>query len=269
MTSNGNKLDQEKRSALLEKIGALLEKTQLNGCSEQEALAAADLAQKLMAKYGLSLSELETISSPIDAIEVDGTPIGNGRRHEVVGCAQAIAFYTDTKSWYNTHGYVNGYGARVNRRPDHDGAILCYFGLPADVQVAIYLTQTLRRALDSEWHTFWQAKKDWEGFWEDTKEEPPVSPRTARASFMYGMALSLSSRLREMKEAQSQSKTNNCRAIVLAKERIVDAAFDAANIKIGSVSYRGPSGFDGSAWDAGSAAGDRVSISSGALKGNQ
>ncbi len=230
-------LDQEKRSALLDKISALLEKTQINGCTEQEAIAAAELAQKLMAKYGLSLSELETISSPLDAIEVDGTPIGNQRCHEVVRCAAAIEFYTDTKSWYNFHGYINGHGARVNRRHDHDGVILCYFGLPTDVQVAIYLTQTLQRALDDEWRAFWRDAKDWDGFWEDT-EEPKVSPRTARTSFMDAMTTRLSDRLREMKEAQSQSSMNNCREIVLAKERIVQDAFDAANIKIRRASYR-------------------------------
>jgi len=71
-----------------------------------------------------------------------------------------------------------------------------------------------------------------------------------------------------MKEAQGQSKTNNCREIVLAKNRIVDAAFDATGIKFtSSGSYRGPSGFDERAGSAGFAAGDRVSISSGAFEG--
>jgi hypothetical protein len=66
-----DKTDQVRRSALLDKISALLAKTQHNGCTEAEALAAAELAQNLMAKYGLSLAELEEISSPADACEVD------------------------------------------------------------------------------------------------------------------------------------------------------------------------------------------------------
>ena len=180
--SDNHVLDQEKRAALLDKISALLEKTVTNGCTEAEALAAAEHAQSLMAKYGLSLSELETISSPLDAVEIDGTPIGDKRCHEVILCAPAIEFYTDTKSWHNFHGIINMSRDRI-RIHEQRGAILCYFGFPADVQVAIYLTQTLRRALDSEWYTFWQAKKDWEGFWEDTKEEPPVSPRTGSIQF--------------------------------------------------------------------------------------
>jgi hypothetical protein len=49
-----NDTDQAKRSALLDKISGLLAKTRENGCTESEAIAAAELAQKLMAKYGLS-----------------------------------------------------------------------------------------------------------------------------------------------------------------------------------------------------------------------
>jgi hypothetical protein len=56
-------LDQEKRTALLDKISALLAKTRVNGCTEP--VAAMELAQKLMAKYGLICAELEAISSPV------------------------------------------------------------------------------------------------------------------------------------------------------------------------------------------------------------
>jgi Protein of unknown function (DUF2786). len=265
-----DKPDQEKRSALLDKISALLAKTQINGCTEKEALAAVELAQKLMAKHGLSLSELETISSPIDACEVDRTPAGDKRCHEVVHLAPAIAFYTDTKAWYNGGGIIHA-GQDEYRQHEHRGMILCFFGLPADVQVAIYLTETLRRALDSEWRTFWRDIKEanqWDAFWGDA-EEPKVSARTVRWSFMEAITMRLSDRLREMKEAQSRSKNNSCREIVLAKERIVQAAFDAAEIKIRSAGYRGPSGIDVSAWDAGNAAGDRVSINSGELETNR
>jgi hypothetical protein len=253
-----DKLDQERRTALLDKISALLAKTRSNGCTEHEALAAAELAQKLMAKHGLSLSELETIASPLDAIEVDGTPIGDKRCHEVVRLAEAIAFYTDTKAWYNAHGIIHAPQDEYRQHEHHRGMILCFFGLPADVQVAIYLTETLRRALDSEWRTFWRAR--------ETTKGPKLSARTARFSFMQAMMMRLSDRLMQLKEAQSQSRANNCREIVLAKERIVQAAFDAVGIRIRNAGYRGPSEFDSSAWDAGNAAGDRVSIGSGALE---
>jgi hypothetical protein len=68
----------------LVKSPLLLAKSQHNGCTEAEALAAAELVQKLMDKYGLSLAELQEISSPADACEVDVTPIGKRRAHEEV-----------------------------------------------------------------------------------------------------------------------------------------------------------------------------------------
>ena len=63
-----NETAQARRSALLDKISALLAKTQHNGCTEAEALAAAELAQKLMDKYGLSPAELQEISSPAECV---------------------------------------------------------------------------------------------------------------------------------------------------------------------------------------------------------
>jgi len=49
-------------------------KTEANGCTEAEALAAAEHAQSLMAKYGFNSSELETISSRSTPLRTDGTP---------------------------------------------------------------------------------------------------------------------------------------------------------------------------------------------------
>ena len=102
-----NETDEAKRSALLDKISALLAKTGANGCTEAEAIAAAELVEKLMTKYGLSLSELEAISSPADVCDADGAPIGNVRSHEVLHVSGAIAHYTDTRSWYQRHGVIH------------------------------------------------------------------------------------------------------------------------------------------------------------------
>jgi hypothetical protein len=136
-------LDQEKRTALLDRISALLAKTRANGCTEAEALAAAELAEKLMAKYGLSLGELESISSPADAWDVVGPPIGDRRCHEVVNVADAIAQYTDMRNWGQRYGVIHMQKDRF-RMHGHHGVIGVFFGLAADVQVAIHLTDTLQ-----------------------------------------------------------------------------------------------------------------------------
>jgi hypothetical protein len=248
-------LDQEKRSALLDKISALLTKTEQSGCTEAEALAAAELAEKLMAKYGLSLTELEAISSPAVACEADGTPIGDQRCHEVVHLTNAIGVYTNTRSWYHTRGVIH-VSKKERRLHQHRGVIAVFFGFPADVQVAIYLVNTLRIALDTEWRAYWRT------YGKDSK----TSARTARAHFMRGMTHRLSQRLREMKKAQGQANVNDCRTIVLAKERIVNEAIEAMGLKISHDHHRGPFYADPDAYAAGQAAGDRATIGSGALK---
>ena len=49
-------------------------KTEANGCTEAEAIAAAEMAEKLMTKYGFTMGELEAITSPIDECDADGVP---------------------------------------------------------------------------------------------------------------------------------------------------------------------------------------------------
>jgi hypothetical protein len=141
------------------------------------------------------------------------------------------------------------------RSHEHHGVLLVYFGLVADVQVAIYLTNILRSAMDAEWKTYWSAHRN----------DSDSSARTARASFMRGMAERISTRLYSMKEAQNKASDNNCRAIVLVKKDIVKKAFEATQIKIRTVTRReGLS--DSGAYHAGTMAGGRVTIASGALQ---
>jgi hypothetical protein len=232
----------DKRAALLDKISALLAKTKERGCTEGEALAAAELASKLMTKYGLSLSELESISTPSDVCETDAMTIGRVRAHEVLHVAGAIADYTDTRHWYQ-------------RLHDHRGVLLVYFGLATDVQVATYLTDILRNAMDTEWHLYWNAHR----------KDSISSPGTARANFMRGMVERISTRLYTMKAAQNEAADNNCRAIVVVKEDIVRKAFEARNINITHKARREEFFSDSSAYHAGDAAGSRVTIAKGAL----
>jgi hypothetical protein len=256
--SEPNETGQAKRSALLDKITALLAKTQQNGCTESEAIAAAELAQKLMGKYGLSLSELQTISSPADVCVPDGITIGKQRAHEVLHLSNAIAFYTDTRTWYSRTGLIHlGKGRiRLHDTSANSGCVvLVYFGLTADVAVAKYLTDTLRVMLDSEWNAFWHAYP----------KKPKPNARTARASFMEGSTSRVSQRLYELKRAQSRAVVNDCREIVLVKEQIVKAAFEASGVRPRRESRSARFAGDSISMNAGDAAGQRVSISSGAL----
>jgi hypothetical protein len=233
----------DKRNALLDRISALLAKTQERGCTEAEALSAAELASKLMSRYGLSLSELKSISTPADVCDTNEMPIGRVRSHEVLHAAEAIAYYTDTRYWYR-RDYI--------RR----AVLLAYFGLVADVQVANYLTNILRSAMDTQWKVYWETHRKYSD----------SSARTARANFMRGMADRISIRLDNMKAAQNNASDNNCQAIVLVKKNIVEKAFEAAHIEIKEDNSHCWGSPDPGAYHAGDLAGGRVTIARGALR---
>jgi hypothetical protein len=110
---------------------------------------------------------------------------------------------------------------------------------------------------------------EWGAFWHRHSKTSTASCRTARANFMCGMTYRISERLSDMKRAQSQANENNCREVVLAKDRLVDQAYEAVGIKPRR-SRRGQRMVaDEGAFEAGFAAGDRVSIASGALRGRK
>jgi hypothetical protein len=75
------------------RIKALAEKTVSNGCTEAEAMAAADMVGRLLERYALSMEEIDVREERCVQVEV---PIGGKRRRPIVaytiarsrGCAQ-------------------------------------------------------------------------------------------------------------------------------------------------------------------------------------
>lgn len=63
--------DSIEREAILDRIRALFERTTENGCTEAEAIAAALAAQRLVARYGITDSELSGRREDEDIIEVE------------------------------------------------------------------------------------------------------------------------------------------------------------------------------------------------------
>jgi uncharacterized protein DUF2786 len=237
------------RAELLDKISALLQKTTDNGCTEAEAIAAAQLAEKLMAKYGLSLAELKAVD-PVSACEQVYTELGNRRTHEAQYVVGAIAYFTDTKTWYQRHGW------RIETKAPSVGVV--FFGLSADVQIATYLFKTIRTAMDDEWRAYWKKESRWTN----------SNARTARKCFMQGMVERLSARIRQMKQAQQsrQAVGNDCHTLVVINEQVIETAFKATGTKLRRGNRWGFSFGSADAYYAGRFAGDRISIHSGELQ---
>ena len=107
---------------VIERIRALRAKTTEQGCTEQEALLAAEKVAQMLERYGLSLSEIEIRKQVCEGFNVD-----TGRRKQEPSdrCVPAIAAFCDCRVWSE-----NG--------PTGDIRYV-FFGLPADVEAAHYL----------------------------------------------------------------------------------------------------------------------------------
>ena len=118
---------------LIGRIQGLRAKTVEQGCTEQEALAAAAKVAELLDRYGLSLSELDLQRQACDgaAVETSRKRVG-----PVDDCVPAVAAFFDCRAWgekaaAGTLRYV-------------------FFGLPADVAAARYLYDLVERAFDTK-----------------------------------------------------------------------------------------------------------------------
>lgn len=112
-------------SKLRAKLHALRAKTTANGCTEAEALAAAEKAAELLAATGLSDIELD--ASLMEALPLD---IGT-RRRPIDDIWVTVALFAEC------HGYLQRIGNRWR---------WVYFGDPANILIAEYVHEVVQRA---------------------------------------------------------------------------------------------------------------------------
>lgn len=226
-------MDTNTRDRMLAKIRALQSKTVENGCSEAEAMAAAEKAVQLLTAYNIDQTEVDIQAAAHRDLEID---IGKGAFHPVEQCASGIAALTDTIVW-KTKGRTTGRWLR-------------FFGEEQDLAVAGYLVDVIRRSMDSEWAAF---------------KAQCVRSRTFahKPSFMSAMARRVHDRLTEMKrEQQRQTMAATGRSLVVVKTAVVRQAFADLGIKLkaGKTSQKRA---EAASYDAGREAGGRVSLNRG------
>lgn len=184
---------------LVARIQALRAKTVEQGCTEQEALAAAEKVAELLDRYGLSLSELDLRKQTCEGI---GVETGRKRRGPIDDCMGTIALFFDCRVWGET---------------DAEGMLrYVFFGMPADVQAAVYLHDLVTAAFATETATF---------------QAGPIYARTASGdrrnattSFQAGMARGINARLMSLRDERGRAVAPNGtgRALVPVKESIID-----------------------------------------------
>jgi hypothetical protein len=220
------------RESVLNKIRALLAKTLENGCSEAEAMAALDKAQAMKDAYAVTEAELKLTKEEKAILRRE--PPGTKDRHRIKWfLTTAVSKFCNCEGWRQ-------------RRDQGGGMVFC--GLPADVQFASWLLDTLANFVQAEIVNF-------------LMEHQPSNEdrRDAIRSFAMGCTDRISQRLRELCEQSAAIATSNAKALVVIKDAAVQAKIDELGICFRSDSCGGEVR-DSSSYEAGMAAGNRASF---------
>lgn len=182
------------------RIKALTEKTVSNGCTEAEALSAAEMVGRLLERYALTMEEIDLRETPCVQIEVFS---GGQRRRPIDAAIPSIARFCDCKVWLTR---------------TEQGVSYMFFGFETDVALARYLFEVVDAAIATELAAF-------------RTRNPALREmrlRTESVSFQHGMAARVSDRLTSMhaaREASVATQRSTGTALMIAKHHLVEAAF--------------------------------------------
>jgi hypothetical protein len=216
------------------RIKALAEKTVSNGCTEAEAMAAADMVGRLLERYALSMEEIDVREQRCVQVEV---PIGGKRRRPIDACVTAIARFCDCKVW-------------VSRDTPTPSYVL--FGFDADTAMACYLFAVIDHAMATALTAFRAAHPRLRG----------VGLRDASRSFQLGMAARVADRLEAMhrqRDAHVAAQRSSGTALMLVKQQVVEEAFRDTKVRLVAAAGLNRARLTG-AFRHGLSAGDRVNL---------
>lgn len=222
------------RNRILEMIAALKAKTTENGCTEEEAMAAAEKIAELMDKYDLDGSDVEMGAAECERRD------GNTKKDEpALWVADDIGYFTDTMTWCSKNV---------------GGETVVFFGLPHDVENAHYFFDLIKQAMARAGQRYYL-------------KELCLFRSAHRAkmldAFYVGMASRIGNRLRQMKDERNRkTKLETGRDLVVVKSAIVKRDFDALGLKIRK-SRSSRQILDAQAYASGRAAGDGVALNAG------
>lgn len=226
--------------SMIDKIKALREKIPENGATEGEAMAALELAEKLMEKYGITEADLKKVDFQRDMREGSFTQRQKATHPSQKYCLVTISEFCGVKAWHSHNSGVRN--KKITRM----------FGLEGDVEMCEFLFKLVHDSMD----------RGWKEFLATNVPNPDVSRHTEYWSFMMAFAIRINQKLEammEQREAVADSETGT--DLVEVKSNLIEEAIKvmlpSLNLKKGrSGSIRA----DNNAWNQGSAAGDKVNL---------
>ena len=178
------------------KIAALLNKNVANGASENEAMSAFAIAQKLMQEHGVTEADIMNNSDAAKDFLREVLKDGRKNLHECdLYCVATIGEFCDVKVWQNKE-----YKGNIKL-----GVSINFFGYTADVETAKYIRDVVYRAMEWEW----------------AKYSNTISnvghKRSVRKDFLLGLANRFNTRLRNLK---AETKASSGTSLIILKNQI-------------------------------------------------
>ena len=218
---------------LVQRIQGLRAKTVEQGCTEQEALAAAEKVAELLDRYGLSLNAIELRRQACQGVGID---TGRRRLGPIDDCVPAIAAFFDCRAW----------SEKAASSPIRH----IFFGLRADVEAAHYLYDLIGVAFATETASF--ARGSFYG------ELGSGERRSATNSFQIGLGRGIVGKLDSLRqEREAALLASSGRDLVPIKTSVVDDELAKLGLHFRARSRGSKRSVMADAYEAGEAAGKR------------
>ena len=221
------------------RLQGLRSKTTDNGCTEAEALLAADKVAELLDRYDLSLTDVE-----IRTAQCVQRPYETRRKKRIPldDCIGEIANFCDCRVW--------------REKSQSGNPRYVFFGLPSDVDGAHYLAELIDNAVRSELGRY----KNSDSYRLFRHQDRHL----ANSSFMLGMIASIAGKLAAMKRERDAVKDGSGRDLVVLKASIVDAELAKLDLNLRTVSVPGVTRMiSPTAYEVGEAVGVSLTINPG------
>ncbi len=222
---------------LKSRIQALRAKTIDNGCTADEALAAAAKVADLLDRYDLSLTDVELRQASCERVVYETV---RNKRIPIADCVGAVAHFCDCKVW--------------REKSERGEARYVFFGLPADAASAAYLTGLIDGTVRAELGRFKTGP--------DYLRIRHQDRHRAHASFALGMVTSIAAKLDAMKAERDGANSRSGRDLVPVKTSILEEELRKLNISFRTSRSAGRM-VSPDAFEAGEAAGSVFAITPG------
>jgi hypothetical protein len=215
------------------RLQALRAKTIANGCTEEEALAAAAKVAELLDQHDLSISDLEIREEQCEKSAIETR---KKQRQPIFACVPAIAEYCDCKVWLEKH---------------ESGIRYVFFGLRPGIEMAHYVYDVIATAMQSGWEQYLRSQR----FIRHRRDE--------KSSFQFGMAISIAEKLTAMKAARDRAnRLSSGRDLVVVRHAVVEAEYEKLNLNLRRGRASGKR-VEATAFHAGQAAGQSLALHPG------